>query len=595
MTVLRGLRKNNTNSSICSPGDKSTTSSADDTRACTGIAAQEIRRKRVSCAAAAGEGDTRVAPRTSARAQAIRRKRVSASASSPQQRVAESAAANSAAVDATSASGQTPQDLEAQNLVDNNSKDEEEAAGDERPGMVREAEMRDNEAPVDEEIAEMNEPAPSNLPEETEAFKEMELVEARPVAVDDITHAETTLTPVDPGILERETIKKQKEIECQRIGAMLICMLVLVMMLSIIFARGSSGEQDLLAMPMVAPALVPTSTPTTAPTSSLLSVFVTNHMPRCTQLALSDPHSPQSLVHTWLLTHPSFAEHPVWRQQQLHVLAIFFCSFEGPHWPPQIQSDWMRCDKSKCEWFSSHCGAFDADGSFDPCLAWADLPNCNNEQQHNAAGLTGLHLGNHAPALPREIELLTSLQALVFPINELRRSLRGVPAIESLVAGPQRQFHDWFDPNRTRFAIQQHGIPCPSCEFFDRFCSNRDWSARSSHGCHCWRKSHFRSLSGYGTAFVVHVDNLGCSEQFAHRFRVARGGIGCESDPAVRSRALSDRGDPVVTWRHDLHGNIGCEQQCPVWHNPLKDLLAVGSAASVGLWEHLDRVLVVQR
>jgi len=280
MTVLRGLRKNNTNSSICSPGDKSTTSSADDTRACTGVAAKEIRRKRVSCAAAAGEGDTRVAPRTSARAQAIRRKRVSASASSPQQRVAESAAANSAAVDATSASGQTPQDLEAQNLVDNNSKDEEEAAGDERPGMVREAEMRDNEAPVDEEIAEMNEPAPSNLPEETEAFKEMELVEARPVAVDDITHAETTLTPVDPGILERETIKKQKEIECQRIGAMLICMLVLVMMLSIIFARGSSGEQDLLAMPMVAPALVPTSTPTTAPTSSLLSVFVTNHMPQ---------------------------------------------------------------------------------------------------------------------------------------------------------------------------------------------------------------------------------------------------------------------------------------------------------------------------
>ena len=183
---------------------------------------------------------------------------------------------------------------------------------------------------TNENVGRVVEAADSNsIDTEGVLLKTTELVEARPVE-DELDVVQTGVIMVDPEELEREAVKKRKEKECQRIGAGLIFVSILVITLSVFFSRSSDGPER-TGMPTVTPSLLPSSFPSMARTR-VLDSFVTDHLQPYSQEAIWEtPNSPQARAYNWLKEHPEFPHYAVWRQKQLFALATFFYSFEGPH------------------------------------------------------------------------------------------------------------------------------------------------------------------------------------------------------------------------------------------------------------------------
>ena len=185
-----------------------------------------------------------------------------------------------------------------------------------------------------------------------------------------------------------------------------------------------------LPVPSNAPS--PSPVPSFAPTSLLNSLL--DRLPDHTLESLVDPFSPQFQAWDWLSHHRNLSSLPEWRKTQLFSLAVFYYSFQGPHWPVGISRNWLDDTVHECDWFSSLFGYFAQDGGFQEGIA---NPN-NTTGMDLSTGLCDpangevvdislIHLNLTGwwppPIIPREVAFLTSLSTLFVGWNRISGTL----------------------------------------------------------------------------------------------------------------------------------------------------------------------------
>lgn len=284
---------------------------------------------------------------------------------------------------------------------------------------------------IDPEPHLIQDPHPAAIDEEApESRNAGGLVEARPV--DDTNGTNLAITAADEYDPEaRHRRSKQRFYLRTCFMAMAVLGVLVLVVAGVLIARATRQEKISTVQPSVAPSPSPSAAP-----SSILDRLQEN-LPAYTLASLQDPFSPQSQAFTWIAGYPDFQERPLWRQIQLFVLATFFYSFEGLHWPLVISDHWMQYDKDECLWFSSEFGLFE-DGQYNPVRTF-ELDPCNEQGEFQQLSLVGLNLTSYDPVIPKEIELLTSLQVLAVPYNGINASIwdfvpKELPSMENLTS-----------------------------------------------------------------------------------------------------------------------------------------------------------------
>jgi len=181
------------------------------------------------------------------------------------------------------------------------------------------------------------------------------LLEARPVIDDRVDLA--AAQPVNAEeMTQRAQSKQRKERQCQRIGAALLVISILIIVVSTVFGTTNNRADTQTAIMIDVGAnnktLAPTPSPTSSPTSSLLDI---DDLPSTTVQAILDPNSPQQKAYIWVAQHPDFRQNMTnWRKKQLLALATFYHSFNhgnGTTWPDSYR--WMDYGTHECYWFTS--------------------------------------------------------------------------------------------------------------------------------------------------------------------------------------------------------------------------------------------------
>ena len=167
-------------------------------------------------------------------------------------------------------------------------------------------------------------------------------------------------------------------------------------------------------IPTKSSASSPPPSPSSASTSVLDSLY--NDLPAYTIASLESTNSSQSRAWLWLENHPNISNLPEWRKKQLFGLASFYYSFQGPSWPPVIDSasnTWLDENTEECHWFPG---------------SGREIA-CNPLGEFEVIHVEGLQLLGLAPSIPAEIECLTSLDSLSLPNNDISGPLENLFAI----------------------------------------------------------------------------------------------------------------------------------------------------------------------
>ena len=154
--------------------------------------------------------------------------------------------------------------------------------------------------------------------------------------------------------------------------------------------------------------LVTTSPPSVVTIPEPSTVYAMD-LPQSSQMALSDPKSPQSAAYDWLVQHPQLKSLPEWKKQQLFALATFFYAFHGNNWIIYERKNWLNYEVAECQWgdLGSSANTCDEEGRF------LELSIEGSE------GFVG-------SILPPEITLLSSLQALKLYSLELQADIADI-------------------------------------------------------------------------------------------------------------------------------------------------------------------------
>lgn len=104
----------------------------------------------------------------------------------------------------------------------------------------------------------------------------------------------------------------------------------------------------------------------------------------------------------------------------MFALVAFYFAMEGPNWPEKISKEWLLYDKPACLWFSTALGEFNEEGEWVPFEYYVEKsPVCSDRNELHILDLGELGLEKHAPTIPPEISLLTSLLAITLLGNDI--------------------------------------------------------------------------------------------------------------------------------------------------------------------------------
>ena len=210
------------------------------------------------------------------------------------------------------------------------------------------------------------------------------------------------------------------------LGALLVlgCGVALGVVLGLIYGLPKDTDNDRLAVTVtMTDTSFPSSAPSMAPSSTMDAIL--ELLPTTTVTAIfANVSSPQHEAYDWLSRQDNLDDLEEWQQVQLFAITTFFYAFEGPHWPQAIQDDWLVESKSECYWFSSKYGRFEFGESYVEKDAddWAIEP-CNSRGEFQYLILKGLQLEGHQPVLPPEMALLTAMQIISLPENQIESSM----------------------------------------------------------------------------------------------------------------------------------------------------------------------------